>query len=119
MAHIADVRKAGGPFENVMDFAERVDLKAVGKRAIENLARAGAFDGLCASRAQAFKAADLLIRFSAQINEEKNSDQGGLFALDSAPALERPRLPEGDEWVPHDKLDEERGALGFILRSPA
>lgn len=115
MAHIADVRKAGGPFENVMDFAERVDLKAVGKRAIENLARAGAFDGLCASRAQAFKAADLLIRFSAQINEEKNSDQGGLFALDSAPALERPRLPEGDEWVPHDKLDEERGALGFYF----
>ena len=115
MAHIADIRKEGGPFADIMDFAERVDLKAVGKRAIENLARAGAFDGLCASRAQAFKAADLLIRFSAQIAEEKNSDQGGLFALDSAPALARPKLPDGDDWPPHERLDEERAALGLYF----
>lgn len=115
MAHIAEVREAGGPFADIMDFAERVELKSVGKRAVENLVRAGAFDGLCASRAQAFKAADLLIRFSAQLAEERSSDQGGLFGLDSAPALERPRLPVVDEWTPHDRLDEERGALGFYF----
>ena len=115
MAHIAERRHAGGPFADLMDFAERVDLKAIGKRAIENLARAGAFDGLCAARAQAFAAADLLIRYSAQIAEERASDQGGLFALDSAPALERPKLPAADEWVPHERLDLERGALGFYF----
>jgi len=115
MAHIASVRNEGGAFADIMAFAERVDLKAVGKRAIENLARAGAFDGLCASRAQAFKAADLLIRYSAALAEERASDQGGLFALDSAPALARPRLPEGDDWPPHERLDEERGALGFYF----
>ena len=115
MAHIAEVRNDGGPFADIMDFAERVDLKTVGKRAIENLARAGAFDGLCASRAQSFKAADLLIRYSAALAEERSSDQGGLFALDSAPALARPKLPEGDDWPPHDRLDEERGALGFYF----
>ena len=115
MEHIAAVREEGGPFADIMDFAERVDLKAVGKRSIENLARAGAFDGLCASRAQAFAAADLLARFSAQIAEERDSEQGGLFALDSAPALARPKLPDGDEWTPQQRLDEERAAVGFYF----
>ena len=115
MALIADKRREGGPFSDLMDFAERVDLKSVGKRAIENLARAGAFDGLCASRPQALKAADLLIRFSAQIAEERDSDQGGLFALDAAPALEKPKLPIVEDWIAQTRLDEERAAIGFYF----
>ena len=115
MALIAEKRAEGGPYRDMMDFAERVDLKAVGKRAIENLARAGAFDRLCASRTQALAAADLLIRFSAQIAEERDSDQGGLFALDSAPALAKPKLPIAEDWLAQTRLDEERAAIGFYF----
>jgi len=115
MTLIADERIAGGPFKDLIDFAERVDLKQVGKRSLENLARAGAFDGLCASRAQAFAAADLLIRHSAATIEEKTSDQGALFALDSAPALDKPKLPLTEEWEPQSLLDEERAAVGFYF----
>ena len=115
MALIAEKRAEGGLYRDLMDFAERVDLKAVGKRAIENLARAGAFDGLCASRTQALAAADLLIRFSAQIAEERDSDQGGLFALDSAPALAKPKLPIVEDWLAQTRLDEERAAIGFYF----
>ena len=82
MARIAEERAKNGPFKDLIDFAERVDLKQVGKRSLENLARAGALDGLCASRAQAFASAELLIRTSAAHQEEQQSDQGGLFALD-------------------------------------
>ncbi|VAV95277.1 DNA polymerase III alpha subunit, partial [hydrothermal vent metagenome] len=33
---IAERRREGGPFTDLMDFAERVDLKSIGKRALEN-----------------------------------------------------------------------------------
>ncbi len=115
MTLIADERAKGGPFRDLIDFSERVDLKAVGKRSLENLARAGAFDGLCASRGQAFAAADLLIRFSAQAAEERDSDQGGLFALDAAPTLDKPKLPLVEDWLAQDRLDEERSAIGFYF----
>ncbi|HXI87991.1 MAG TPA: DNA polymerase III subunit alpha, partial [Parvularculaceae bacterium] len=115
MGLIAEERRRRGPFADLHDFAERVDLKSIGKRAIENLARAGAFDGLARSRAGALASADLLIRFSAQAAEERASDQGGLFDLGDATALERPRLQEADEWPPLEKLAEERAALGFYF----
>jgi DNA polymerase-3 subunit alpha len=115
MAHIAKERKANGPFKDLIDFAERIDLKLIGKRSLENLARAGAFDGLCASRAQAFASAELLIRTSVAHLEEQTSDQGALFALDSAPALDKPKLSVVEEWTPQLRLDEERAAVGFYF----
>ncbi len=115
MVHIAEVRRQTGVFTDLMDFAERVDLKSVGKRAIENLSRAGAFDGLCASRAQALASAELLIRTSAAIAEERTSNQGGLFALESAPALSKPKLIEAEDWIAQIRLDEERVAVGFYF----
>ncbi len=115
MALIADERAANGPFTDLFDFAERVDLKSVGKRALENLSKAGAFDGLCASRGQAFAAADLMIRYSAQAAEERTSDQGALFALDAAPALDKPRLPVVEDETALARLDDERAAIGFYF----
>ncbi|MFC2953264.1 DNA polymerase III subunit alpha [Marinicaulis aureus] len=115
MAHIAAERSKNGRFKDLIDFAERVDLKLIGKRSLENLARAGALDDLCASRAQAFASAELLIRTSAAHHEEQKSDQGGLFALDDAPALAKPRLPTAEEWTPQVRLDEERAAVGFYF----
>jgi DNA polymerase-3 subunit alpha len=115
MRLIAAERRAHGPFRDIFDFAERVDLKAVGKRAIENLARAGALDGLFRSRAGIVAGADLLIRFSAQVLDERGSTQGGLFDLAASPQLERPRLAAGDEWPPMERLNEERLALGFYF----
>jgi DNA polymerase-3 subunit alpha len=115
MQLISDERRARGPFGDVYDLAERVDLKSVGKRAIENLARAGALDGLARSRAAIVAGADLIIRHSAQAFEDRGSAQAGLFDVGAAPALERPRLPAVDEWPPIERLNEERAALGFYF----
>ena len=115
MRLIADERRRHGPFTDVYDFAERVDLRQIGKRAIENLARAGAFDGLCRARADLVAGADLLIRFSAQCFDERASAQGGLFDLAASPALDRPRLPVVDDLPPMERLNEERAALGFFF----
>ncbi len=117
MEAIAEERRRGGPFRDLHDFAERVALRTVGKRSLENLARAGAFDGLCGSREQAFAAADLLLKYSGRVAEERGSDQGGLF--DALPggdsALERPPLPAVEEAPSLERLNEERRALGFYL----
>ncbi|MEQ1931333.1 MAG: DNA polymerase III subunit alpha, partial [Parvularculaceae bacterium] len=115
MALIESERKSGGPFRDLYDLAERIDLKSIGKRALENLVRAGALDGLGRSRAAMLGSVDLLMRFSAQSREESSSAQGGLFDLGSGPALERPRLAQDDEWPPLEKLNQERAALGFYF----
>jgi len=115
MRLIADERRRGGPFLDIHDFAERVDLRQIGKRAIESLARAGALDGLRATRAALVAGADLLLRYSAQSFDERRSAQGGLFDLASSPALDRPKLPSADDWTPMDRLNEERVALGFYF----
>ncbi|MEM9169753.1 MAG: DNA polymerase III subunit alpha, partial [Pseudomonadota bacterium] len=79
MEAIVAERRRGGPFGDLFDFAERVDLRQVGKRALENLARAGAFDGLAPSRAAAFASADILQKYAAAVFEGRASAQGGLF----------------------------------------
>src|SRR5690606_40771256 len=44
MEHIVEVRREGGPFRDLFDFARRINPRMVNKRALENLARAGALD---------------------------------------------------------------------------
>jgi DNA polymerase-3 subunit alpha len=43
---ILEARRESGPFVGLEDFARRVDLRAVGKRALESLIRVGAIDAL-------------------------------------------------------------------------
>jgi DNA polymerase-3 subunit alpha len=60
MEHLAEVRRAGGPFLDLFDFLERIDPRCVNKRALENLARAGAFDSIHPNRASILAGADVL-----------------------------------------------------------
>src|SRR5207237_2129637 len=46
------VRRDAGPFKDLFDFCERVDLRIVPRLAIERLIKAGAFDGFRAHRSQ-------------------------------------------------------------------
>ncbi len=114
MEHVAAVRDEGGPFKDLYDFAERVDPRHVNKRAFENLARAGAFDTLEPDRAKAFAAAETLLAMAAAAHQDRSSGQIGLF--ESAPAAaDRPKLPQGEDWDPTRRLDEELAAVGFYL----
>ena len=112
MRHVEEVRRTGGPFEDLFDFLERIDPRQVNKRALESLARAGAFDRLHANRAQIVANADLLIAHAQSVSSDRASSQVSLFA-DAAVA--RPRLPERDPWTSPEQLDEELSAVGFYL----
>ena len=102
------------PFSTLFDFARRVDLKRLGKRSLEMLARAGTFDVLDANRARVFEALDPLVAWSAAIHEAKGSSQVSLFG-DSGADIPEPRLPFRDDWLAVERLAEEHMAVGFYL----
>ncbi len=113
MAHVAEVRRTGGAFQDLFDFLERIDPKFVNKRALENLARAGAFDSIHPNRASIVAGADVLIAYAQTMAEERTSSQA-TFGFDSGGAT-RPRLPATEPWVGPTQLDEELAAVGFYL----
>lgn len=104
----------GKPFVNLFDFARRVDLKRVGKRPMEMLSRAGAFDQLDRNRRRVFNSVDALIAYSAAVNDQKNSNQVSLFG-EAGDDLPEPRLAPVDDWLPNERLAEEHTAIGFYL----
>ncbi|PIB26027.1 DNA polymerase III subunit alpha [Amylibacter kogurei] len=113
MKLITDAR-ADGPFLDLFDFARRVDLKRVGKRPMEMLARAGGFDMLDSNRRKVLASIDALVGYSAATHEDRNSAQAGLFG-DAGEDLPAPRLPMPDDWLPTERLAEEHKAIGFYL----
>ncbi len=98
----------------LFDLARRVDLKRVGKRPLEMLARAGAFDQLDANRRRVFDSLEALVGYSAAIHEQKNSDQVSLFG-EAGDDLPEPRLSPVNDWLPAERLAEEFKAIGFYL----
>jgi DNA polymerase-3 subunit alpha len=113
MAHVVQVRQTGGRFRDIFDFLERIDPRQVNKRALESLARAGAFDSLHGDRAQLVEAAETLIAHAQATAADRASAQESLFG-DAAEAS-RPRLPRVERWDPVRQLDEELAAVGFYL----
>jgi DNA polymerase-3 subunit alpha len=114
MEHVVAVRGEGGPFRDLFDFVERVDPRQVNKRALETLARAGAFDSIHPNRAQIIAAADALSAYGQSVAAERASSQASLFGGDQAEAA-RPRMPKVESWTPAQRLDEELAAVGFYL----
>ena len=114
MKSVVEARQVGGPFTDIFDFLERMDPRAVNKRALENLARAGAFDSIHPNRRQLVENADLLMAYAQSVAAERASSQVSLFGEDQADAA-RPRLSRVEDWVGPDRLDEEFSAVGYYL----
>ncbi len=104
----------GRPFSTVFDFARRVDLKKIGKRPLEMMARAGCFDVLDPNRRRLFDSLDALVAYSAAIHEQKSSAQVSLFG-EAGDDLPEPRLSPVSDWLPAERLAEEFKAVGFYL----
>ncbi|MEZ6021835.1 MAG: hypothetical protein R3C16_00020 [Hyphomonadaceae bacterium] len=113
MESIVAERKANGRFKALYDFAERVDAKAVNRRQLENLAKAGAFDCIEPDRAIALAACETITAYAARVAEERASAQTSLFGSDEPSA--RPAFPKAPAWSAQDRLDAERESVGFYL----
>jgi DNA polymerase-3 subunit alpha len=116
MDAVVEERTENGPYKDAFAFAARVGGKAANKRQLENLIRAGAFDGLDKNRRKLFEGAEKLVRMAAAAERDRETNQVSLFdAQPEAIAATRPSLPEIEDWPVLEKLNEELNAVGFYL----
>ncbi|MGD9535773.1 MAG: DNA polymerase III subunit alpha [Alphaproteobacteria bacterium] len=112
---IVKARRTGGPFRDPFDLAERLDARAVNKRQLENLVKAGAFDPLDANRRRLFEGAELLVRHAVASAESRASNQSSLFGAATGVEATRPVLPNVPDWPPLERMMNEYEAIGFYL----
>ena len=110
-------RKANGKFTTLSDFLSRVAGREVNKRAVENLIKAGACDGLDGSRQQMLLVYNTLIDNLNQ--EKKNSLAGQMSLFDLVSEEEKKayevRFPNVEEYSKEIKLGFEKEVLGIYL----
>ncbi|MCB9665528.1 MAG: DNA polymerase III subunit alpha [Alphaproteobacteria bacterium] len=116
VAALLAAREEGGPFADPLDLFERVDPRALNRRVVENLVKAGAFDVFGVPRAQLFEAIDGMLAEGARRRADQAAGQGLLFG-GAGPAEERPpfRYPPVPPWSLVDQLEKEREVLGLYL----
>ncbi len=101
------------PFKDINDFAQRVDLRAVGKRALECLIKVGALDPF-GSRAALLSALDQMVAASTSHMRAVESGQMSMFGGVSGIQAESIRL-QNTETDRKDSLAWERELLGLYL----
>ena len=111
---IIDERNANGPYKDIYDFVERVNLSACNRGAIENLAMAGAFDSFGQRREayvqQVFDSTftDCLVKYGQSVQNDKNSLQLSLFGELEPIETNRPPFPEVEPWTQLALLNKEK-----------
>ena len=112
---IAAERVENGPYKDLLDFCTRVctgkHQRAVNRRAVEALIRAGGFDNLDPHRARLLASVDSAMAAADAASEAAGQD--ALFGLDEAPAFDLPALDGLDDWTLTERLREEKTALGY------
>jgi len=101
------------PYKDLFDFCERVDRRAVNRRVVEALIRAGAFDALDPDRAKLIATVPVAMEAAEQI--AANAMQSGLF--DMLPDAGGPMADYAKvrPWTERELLKEEKTAIGFFL----
>ena len=112
-------RQRRGPFQDLADFARRLDARAFNKRTLETLAASGAFDGLERNRAQVHANIDNLLALAQRTAADRAAGQNDLFGggagAAAAVTLEALQLRPVRPWPPMDALAKEFEAVGYYL----
>ncbi|GGF92333.1 DNA polymerase III subunit alpha [Paenibacillus aceti] len=102
------------PFDSLLDFCRRVDLRVCNKRVIESLIQGGAFDSLPGHRAQLLAMLDETVEAAAKWRKERDDLQIQLFDFVETPNwnIEYPEIPK---FTVGQQLELERELLGLYL----
>jgi DNA polymerase-3 subunit alpha len=111
---VLEAREEGGPFTSLFDFLERIDIRAMNKRACEALIAAGALDAF-GSRSALLAGLDTAYSEVQARQAEKEAGQASLFGSGSALPRTDPTLPNVPEWDEPERLAREKEALGFFI----
>ena len=111
-------RERGGDFTGFQDFCERMYDSDINKRAVENLIRAGAFDGFGARRSQLIAVHDKLLDSIGASRRQNVEGQLDFFGMSSAATQRRSVemiLPDIPEYAPEELMRQEKEVTGLYL----
>ena len=120
---IIEERKKNGPFKDIFDVVERVNLTACNRKAIENLAVAGAFDCFSEVSREAFfernnkdeTFSDILVKYGQRYQADKATQSASLFGDIAETLTAKPQVPKVEPWANVEKLKRERELVGMYL----
>ena len=120
---IISEREKNGPYQTIFDFAQRVNLSNVNKKAFESLALSGGFDSFGIPRESYFAVnnkgetfLDTLVRYGQLYQTEKAQAQNSLFGDFGAVEIATPAIPKNDiRWSDIERLNKERELVGIYL----
>ena len=120
---IISERDANGPFEDLFDFAKRLNQRAVNKKTFEALALSGAFD--CFSnmhRRQYIYSKDndsslieKAIKYAARSQQEESSAQASLFGGTTGVTMPKPKIEQVEPFSELEKLNLEKEVVGIYI----
>ncbi|MDO9509455.1 MAG: DNA polymerase III subunit alpha [Thermovirgaceae bacterium] len=102
-----------GRFSSLWDFIKRVDLRIAGRAVIENLIRAGAFDGVTPNRRQLLESLPGMLDIVQRRTSE--SRRQNLLGLEDEAAEDGPVLLETEDYDFHSRMDMEKEATGLYI----
>lgn len=111
---IVDVRK-DGPFIDLYDFCDRVDLRQINRRVVENLIQSGAMDSLPGSRAQKMATLDRIITQAQKRQSARDRGQTFLGFFEGISTEEPIPLEDVPDWDNRERLQREKESLGFYF----
>ena len=118
---IVNARKKDGPFKDIFDFCERVDISSCSRATIETLIKAGAMDDFSTNRAQLLAVVERAIQSGVSKQADQRSGQKSLFGAledeEESKAAVAASMPETPEMPEREMLGMEKEVLGFYLSS--
>ena len=120
---IIEEREANGPFKDIFDFAQRIDLRKVNKKTFEALAMSGAFDCFPEyHRRQYLEANDgdktlveKVVAYANRMAAEEASAQASLFGGGSGVDVPLPRIEDIEPYTNLQKLKIEKEVVGLYI----
>jgi len=111
--HLVEVR-GERPFGSLGDFARRIDSHYLNRRALESMAKAGAFDSIDSHRARIVAGLEAVLNMASRTTAEAAQGQDDLFGS-GGHSVEDVALPATEPWSLMDRLAAELEATGFYL----
>ena len=117
-------RDKNGPFESIFDLTSRVNLRAVNKRNLENMAKSGVFDfdkryhraQYVIPDAEGRVGIELAIKHGQKVQSDKISGQTSLFGGGGENQTpQEPKLPNVEPYSLFQELKEEEELIGVFL----
>ena len=115
-------REKNGPYKDIFDFVQRVNLSAVNRKAFESLALSGGLDSFGIKREQYFGTnakgdtfIETLLRYGQVYQTEQSSMQNSLFGDMGGVEITTPPVPETEPWSTMELLKKERDLVGIYL----